>query len=173
MILVDFFPTDTRLAHALLNSAAPVLKDRFAPSRRNCMATRALIGGGALLRIKSSSLSPLNWVKRTSGKERFGFSRTRAPCRRSGSGRKSNRRYVMVKIVCPSCGGAKTGYRISCGDRGCRTSEITCDFCKGEGQVSAEASERWQRGDALRKARVERVSRCLNRPRSSASRREH
>jgi DNA-binding XRE family transcriptional regulator len=62
----------------------------------------------------------------------------------------------MVKVICPSCGGAKTGYRISCGDRGCWTSEITCDFCKGEGQVSAEASERWQRGDALRKARVER-----------------
>ena len=62
----------------------------------------------------------------------------------------------MVKVVCPSCGGAKTGYRISCGDRGCRTSEITCDFCKGEGQVSSEASERWHRGDALRKARVER-----------------
>ncbi len=62
----------------------------------------------------------------------------------------------MVKIVCPSCGGAKTGYRIACGDRGCRTGEITCDFCKGEGQVSSEASERWQRGDALRKARVER-----------------
>ncbi len=38
----------------------------------------------------------------------------------------------------------------------CRTSEITCDFCKGEGQVSSEASDRWQRGDALRKARVER-----------------
>ncbi len=62
----------------------------------------------------------------------------------------------MVKIACPSCGGAKTGYRISCGDRGCRTSEITCDFCKGEGQVSSEASERWHRSDALRKARVER-----------------
>ena len=62
----------------------------------------------------------------------------------------------MVKVVCPSCGGAKAGYRITCGDRGCRLGEITCDFCKGEGQVSSEASERWQRGDALRKARVER-----------------
>ena len=62
----------------------------------------------------------------------------------------------MVKVVCPSCGGAKTGYRISCSDRGCRTGEITCDFCKGEGQVSSEASERWHKGDALRKARVKR-----------------
>jgi DNA-binding XRE family transcriptional regulator len=62
----------------------------------------------------------------------------------------------MATMVCPSCRGAKTGYRISCGDRGCGTSEITCDFCKGEGHVSSEASERWRRGDALRKARVER-----------------
>ena len=60
----------------------------------------------------------------------------------------------MVKVVCPSCGGAKTGYRISCGDRGCQMGEITCDFCKGEGQVSAEASELWHTGDALRQARV-------------------
>ena len=60
----------------------------------------------------------------------------------------------MVKVVCPSCGGAKTGYRISCGDRGCRTSEITCDFCKGEGQVSAEVNGLWQEGRALREARV-------------------
>ncbi len=62
----------------------------------------------------------------------------------------------MVKVVCPSCGGAKTGYRISCGDRGCRTSEITCDFCKGEGQVSSEVSERWNKGHAMRDARVKR-----------------
>src|SRR6266851_8173676 len=72
-----------------------------------------------------------------------------------GSGRKSNRRYVMVEVVCPSCGGAKVGYRITCSDRGCRLSEITCDFCKGAGQVSSE-TERWHRGDARRKERVER-----------------
>ena len=62
----------------------------------------------------------------------------------------------MVKVVCPSCGGAKTGYRISCSDRGCRTGEITCDFCKGEGQVSSEASERWHKGRRGGDARVKR-----------------
>ena len=63
----------------------------------------------------------------------------------------------MLKIVCPGCDGAKTLHGIACTiDRGCRPVEIACDFCKGEGQVSSEASERWQRGDALRKARVER-----------------
>jgi hypothetical protein len=41
-----------------------------------------------------------------------------------------------------------------CGDRGCRVGAIACDFCKGEGQVSAEDSECWLKGDALGKARV-------------------
>jgi hypothetical protein len=98
-------------------------------------------------------------MKRPRGEERFGFLGTRnaLPLRRSG--RKSNRRYVMVMVVCPSCGGAKTGYRISCSDRGCRTGEITCDFCKGEGEVSSEASDCWHKGRAARDARVkERLS---------------
>jgi hypothetical protein len=65
----------------------------------------------------------------------------------------------MVMVACPSCGGAKTGYRISCSDRGCRTGEITCDFCKGEGEVSPEASGRWHKGRTMRGARVkERLS---------------
>jgi hypothetical protein len=29
-----------------------------------------------------------------------------------------------------------------------------CDFCKGEGQVSSEAAERWREGRAMRDARV-------------------
>jgi hypothetical protein len=29
-----------------------------------------------------------------------------------------------------------------------------CDFCKGEGQVSAETNALWQKGRALREARV-------------------
>ena len=62
----------------------------------------------------------------------------------------------MVKVVCPSCGGAKAGYGVMCSDRGCRKGKITCDFCKGDGQVSSEASERWHKGNALRKARVGR-----------------
>ena len=52
---VEALQPSPRLARASLNSAAPVLEDRFAPSRRNCMAPRALIGGGALLRIGSLS----------------------------------------------------------------------------------------------------------------------
>ena len=44
-----------RIARVSLNFAAPVLKGRFAPSRRNCMASHAPIGGGAALRIKALS----------------------------------------------------------------------------------------------------------------------
>ena len=65
----------------------------------------------------------------------------------------------MVKVVCPSCGGAKRGTAYLAATVDARTGEITCDFCKGEGQVSAEANERWQKGRAARDARVkERVS---------------
>jgi hypothetical protein len=66
-------PTLLPLACALLNSAAPVLKDRFAPLRRNCMATHALIGGGALLRVESLPSPPLRFVKRRGGKKGSGF----------------------------------------------------------------------------------------------------
>jgi hypothetical protein len=62
----------------------------------------------------------------------------------------------MVMVVCPSCRGAKAGYGIACSDRGCRAGEIACDFCKGEGQVSSEAGERWHKGRVLRDARVKR-----------------
>jgi hypothetical protein len=62
----------------------------------------------------------------------------------------------MDKVVCPSCGGAKAGYGVMCSDRGCRPGRITCDFCKGEGQVISEANERWHKGEALRKARIKR-----------------
>jgi hypothetical protein len=31
-----------------------------------------------------------------------------------------------------------------------------CSFCKGEGQVSSEAAERWRTGQAMRDARVKR-----------------
>lgn len=72
-MLADFSQLPPSLARALLNSAAPVLKDRFAPSRRNCMAMRAPIGGGALLRIESLPSRPLSFVKRTGGKEGSGF----------------------------------------------------------------------------------------------------
>jgi hypothetical protein len=42
---------------------------------------------------------------------------------------------------------------------GCRTGEITCDFCKGEGEVSPEASGHWHKGRTMRDARVkERLS---------------
>jgi hypothetical protein len=61
----------------------------------------------------------------------------------------------MLKMVCPDCDGAKTRHGIACTiDRGCRPLEIACQFCKGEGQVSAEAGECWNKGRALREARV-------------------
>jgi len=31
---------------------------------------------------------------------------------------------------------------------------MACQFCKGQGQVSADAGERWNKGRALREARV-------------------
>ena len=62
----------------------------------------------------------------------------------------------MVKVVCPGCGGAKSSFAIACSDRGCQTGTRACSFCKGEGQVSSEAGERWHQGRALREARVGR-----------------
>jgi hypothetical protein len=41
------------IAPAPLNSAAPLLPDRCAVSRRNCMATRTLVEGVATLRSYS------------------------------------------------------------------------------------------------------------------------
>ena len=54
----------------------------------------------------------------------------------------------MVKVVCPECGGAKSSYAVSCSDRGCETGVRACEFCKGEGQVSSDAGERWRAGKA-------------------------
>jgi hypothetical protein len=60
----------------------------------------------------------------------------------------------MANVVCPVCGGEKGGFRIECGNRGCRPSTFVCDFCKGAGRVSAESNGLWQEGRALREARV-------------------
>ena len=77
-----------RLARAPLNSVAPFLEDRFAPSRRNCMAPRAFIGGGSFAPHRGlSSLASQCGVRRTRGKK-VRVLRTKAPCRRSGSGQK-------------------------------------------------------------------------------------
>ena len=62
----------------------------------------------------------------------------------------------MVKVVCPECRGAKSSFAITCSDRGCQTGMRACSFCKGEGQVSSEAAERWRTGKAVRDARVKR-----------------
>ena len=60
----------------------------------------------------------------------------------------------MAKVVCPECRGAKSSYAVACGDRGCATGVRTCEFCKGEGQVSSDADERWRASKAMRDARV-------------------
>jgi hypothetical protein len=60
----------------------------------------------------------------------------------------------MVKVVCPECRGAKSSFAITCSDRGCQTGMRACSFCKGEGQVSSEAGERWRAGKAMRDGRV-------------------
>ena len=65
----------------------------------------------------------------------------------------------MVMLVCPRCNGVKGGVGIVRSDRGCRPIEWTCDFCAGEGRVSPEANERWQKGRVARRARIkERLS---------------
>jgi len=59
----------------------------------------------------------------------------------------------MANVVCPECRGEKGGFRIACGSGGCKTSTFTCDFCNGEGRVSAATNALWQKGSALREAR--------------------
>lgn len=39
---------------------------------------------------------------------------------------------------------------------GMPAARLTCDFCKSEGQVGAEANERWRKEEGLRRARIER-----------------
>src|SRR5277367_1387207 len=75
------------------------------------------------------------------------------PAAGAEAGRKERRR-IMVKVVCPECGGAKSSYAVACGDRGCKTGVRACEFCRGEGQVSSDADERWHAGRAMRDARV-------------------
>ncbi len=60
-----------RLARAPLNSAAPFLQDRFASSRRNCMATRAPIGRGAFAPQRVSFLPRLSvWSEEDEGERK-------------------------------------------------------------------------------------------------------
>jgi single-strand DNA-binding protein len=60
----------------------------------------------------------------------------------------------MIEFVCPECRGAKSSYAVYCSDRGCQTGVRACDFCRGEGQVSPEAADRWRAGKAMRDERV-------------------
>jgi DNA-binding XRE family transcriptional regulator len=62
----------------------------------------------------------------------------------------------MAMVVCPQCRGRKSGPAIVCSNRGCRTAVIDCGFCKGTGEVSVEANERWQVGEGVREARRKR-----------------
>ena len=60
-------------------------------------------------------------------------------------------------VTCPDCRGAKQAFGIGCNmDRGCQPVTMICRFCNGTGSVEAAASERWHRGEALRKERVRR-----------------
>jgi DNA-binding XRE family transcriptional regulator len=68
------------------------------------------------------------------------------------AGRKERRRSWSRLFVL--CGGAKSSYAVSCGYCGCETEVRACGFCKGEGQVSSEAADRWRTGKAMRDARV-------------------
>jgi hypothetical protein len=74
------------------------------------------------------------------------------PCRRRGSGRKGDT--SMLTVLCPDCRGAKSYFGVACSPGKCRTGMMTCGFCEGTGHVSPEANARWQKGRALRDARV-------------------
>ena len=78
----------------------------------------------------------------------------------------------MLTVVCPDCQGAKAGFGIACSDRGCRPIERACDFCGGEGRVSPEANERWQKGRAARDARVKQRLSLFEKAAVLASRRK-
>jgi hypothetical protein len=75
------------------------------------------------------------------------------PAAGADAGRKEGRK-IMVKVVCPRCDGAKAGFAIVCSASRCRTGMRACDFCKGEGEVSSEAAERWREGRTMHDARV-------------------
>jgi len=136
-------PTPPRLALALLNSAAPVLRDRFAPSRRNCtLRVRSLVA--ELCSASRYSLSSSQFCEED-GRERkvrvfknqcaLPQERKRAEIKETNHGQG------------PECRGAKSSFAISCSDRGCQTGMRACSFCKGEGQVTSEAAECWRTGD--------------------------
>jgi hypothetical protein len=120
------------------------------------MATRALIWSRSFAPQRVSFLPRLSvWSEEDEGERKVRVFTNQSPAAGAEAGGKAiggtswSRLFVLHLEV-------RKQYRISCGERGCRTGEITCDFCKVEGQVSSEASERWHRGDALRKKRVER-----------------
>jgi hypothetical protein len=79
------------LARAALKSAAPSrIGEALYLARRPCTASRALVGGGALLRIESFFAVALpQLVEKGGGKSwRWVFRRKPcAPCHKSGSGR--------------------------------------------------------------------------------------
>jgi hypothetical protein len=79
------------LARAVLKSAAPSpIGETLRLSRQPCTASRALVGGEALLRIESVFAVALpHLVEKGGGKSwRWVFKRQPyAPCRKSGSGR--------------------------------------------------------------------------------------
>jgi hypothetical protein len=79
------------IARAALKSAAPSpIGEALCLSRRPCTASRALVGGGALLRIESFFAIALpQLVEKGGGKSwRWVFKpKPCAPCRKSGSGR--------------------------------------------------------------------------------------
>ena len=60
----------------------------------------------------------------------------------------------MANVGCPNCRGEQGGFSIACSPGKCRSAIRLCDFCKGAGEVSSEANARWQKGRALREARV-------------------
>ena len=131
-----------------------LLSKTVSPSWRNCMVRVRPLEAELCSASVPFPPSPLSVVEEGEGERKVRVcSEQGALLQGAGAGGKPMRS-MMLNVVCPACEGAKALHGIACSsDGGCRSGEITCDFCKGEGQVSAEAGERWHRGRARREAR--------------------
>jgi hypothetical protein len=101
-IAPDRIQTPSGIARAALKSAAPSpIGETLRLSRRHCTASRALVGGGALLRIESFFAVALPHSVEKGGRKKWRWvfkPKPCAPCRKSGSGRRKEERDVPGRL---------------------------------------------------------------------------
>ena len=118
------------------------------------MAPRALIGGGALLRIESLPSRPLSLGEEDEGerKVRVFTNQCALPQERKRAEKKGEGSWSRLFVLNVEGRSPRSPYLAVTVDA--RPGMRACEFCKGEGQVSSEAGERWRTGKAMRDARV-------------------